>query len=158
MNVTMTEGFRSLAGLPTMRQKVERLHGELLKLPQAECPVEHHHGPGFTLRVITVPAGVAITGADHTTTHGNIVARGCIEVAMDDGVRHFRAGDVFIAQPGPGRAGVAIEETVWVNVFPNPTNERDLKTFIESVSAANYEDLLEVRALLAAPKQELIGG
>lgn len=159
MRIAYSDGMRALVGLPTSRQKVERLEAELLALgAQAECPVENIFPPGVYVRKMLIPKGVTLTGAEHKTRHANIVARGRIAVETDEGLKEFSAGDVFISPPGTKRAGVALEETVWVTVHPNPGDETDLKTLVEALTTAKYEDLLEVRAALSADRQELIGG
>ena len=35
--------------------KIEKVESHLLDLPQVECPVVHHFGPGIYIREVTLP-------------------------------------------------------------------------------------------------------
>ena len=37
---------------------VADLEKEMLEMPQADCPVAHHFGPGIYIREVTLPAGI----------------------------------------------------------------------------------------------------
>jgi hypothetical protein len=160
MRLTYSDSMRAMVGLQTSRQKVERLEGELLaRGAQTDCPVENIFPPGVYIRKMIIPAGVTLTGAEHKTRHVNIVARGRIAVETDLGLKEFGAGDVFISPPGTKRAGFAIEETVWITAHPNPADETDMQTLVETLTTAKYSDLIEVRnAALSAAKQKEIEG
>lgn len=155
MRITYGQGF---APAVPMRQRVERLERVIEQLPQAECPVRHHFAPGIYAREMTIPAGVTLTGAVHKTEHLNIVLRGHIAATTEHDARELRAGDVFISLPGLKRAGVAIEETVWITVHANPTDETDLDKLVPMLVEASNAQLLggpENRQLLTQAAKEL---
>jgi hypothetical protein len=68
---------------------------------------------------------MCLTGAIHKTRHVSILAKGDISILTVDGVKRIKAPLVIHTQPGAKRIGFAHSETVWIDVFPNPTNEKD---------------------------------
>lgn len=107
-------------------EAVERLEGAMLNLPQVECPVVHHFGPGVYIREVTLPAGIFALGHEQRFEHLNIMIRGAVAIADESGgMRVLKAPLIYIGQPGR-KAGFVLEETVWHNVYPNFDDERDI--------------------------------
>jgi len=124
MQVTYGAGFNLAAD---MRQQVERLQVELLKMPQANIVTEHIFLPGIYERKITIPAWTVLTGAEHKTPYRVRLEKGTIAVNTDDGAKIFTAPTEFPVKAGMQRAGrVFDEEVVWVDVYENPDNCTDL--------------------------------
>jgi hypothetical protein len=94
---------------------------------------------GVYAREITIPEGVALVGKIHLTEQLNIVSKGKIRVATEEGVRTITAPCTFISPAGTKRAGYALEETVWTVLLATElTTEEDItKAFI----APNYNTL-----------------
>lgn len=110
----------------SMAQAVDQLEGHMLSLPQAECPVVHHFGPGIYIREVTMLAGTLAIGHAQRHEHLNIMLKGAVAMIGDDGqVKELRAPLIFVGKPGR-KAGYIIETTVWQNVYPNPDDERDI--------------------------------
>jgi hypothetical protein len=96
--------------------KVNTLMEELLKMPQADCPVKHTFMPGVYMREITFPAGTAAVGQFHKYDHINILVKGRVTVVNDDGsTTDLTAPMTFIGHPGQ-KCGYVHEETIWINV------------------------------------------
>jgi hypothetical protein len=142
----------------SMRDRVERLESIIEQAPQVDCPVQNFFAPGVYLRVMTIPAGVMLTGAVHKTKHLNIVLRGHIAASTDHDVAERRGGDIFVSGPGLKRAGLALEETVWITVHENPTNETDMDKLVPMLVEATNAQLLsgpQNKQLKAQGAQEL---
>lgn len=99
----------------------------------------HHHCNGVYIREIHIPAGTALVGEIHLTDQLNVVSKGSIRVATEDGVRTITAPSTFISPAGTKRAGFALEDTVWsVVIATELTNDDDIyRKFI----APDYESL-----------------
>jgi len=110
-------------------EKIERLEGAMLELPQVDCHEEHFFAPGLYIRQITIPAGVLVVGHEHKTEHVNIMLKGRVTVATAEGVATLVAPMTFIA-PAGRKVAIAHEETVWQNV--HATEERDLAKIEEA--------------------------
>jgi hypothetical protein len=118
----------------------------LLSLPQAECPVIHHFGPGVYIREVTIPQGAIAMGHKQRHEHLNIVLKGSVAMIGDDGqVKVISAPAIFVGKPGR-KVGGCIEECTWHNVYPNPDNCRDIEElearwFDKTDIAKEYERL-----------------
>ncbi len=110
-------------------EKIERLEGAMLDLPQVDCHEEHFFAPGLYIRQITIPAGVLVVGHEHKTEHVNIMLKGRATIATAEGVATLTAPMTFIA-PAGRKVAIAHEETVWQNV--HATEERDIAKIEEA--------------------------
>lgn len=105
-------------------EAVEQLEATMLELPQAECPVVHHFGPGIYIREVTLPAGILAIGHAQRFEHLNIMLKGAVVMVDDQGqLKTLRAPLIFTGKPGR-KLGYVLEETVWQNVYA--TEERDV--------------------------------
>lgn len=98
----------------------------MLELPQAECPVTHHFGPGVYIRTVSFKAGDFLIGHDHKQPHTVMVLRGRALVLGDSPIEYV-APAIFTG--GKKKKVVfCLEDCHWSNIFPNPDNERDIDT------------------------------
>lgn len=107
-------------------EQIEKLESHMLNLPQAECPVVHHFGPGVYIREVTLPAGTFAIGHAQRHEHLNIMLTGKVAILADDGTtKILKAPIIFTGQPGR-KVGLILETCVWQNVYPNPDGTRDV--------------------------------
>ena len=59
---------------------VADLEKEMLGMPQADCPVAHHFGPGIYIREVTLPAGIFAVGHTQRYEHLNIMLTGKVAI------------------------------------------------------------------------------
>lgn len=105
-------------------EQIERLEQTMLEMPQAECPVVHHFGPGTYIRQVTLPAGALALGHAQRFEQLNIMVTGKVVMFDVDGSRKvLEAPLTFVGPPGR-KAGFVLEETIWLNVYA--TDERDI--------------------------------
>lgn len=89
----------------------------MLQLPQAECSVVHHFGPGICIREVFMSAGTLAIGHKQKFEHLNIMLRGKVLVANDDGsTQVLTAPMIFTGKPGR-KIGYVMEDMVWQNVY-----------------------------------------
>jgi hypothetical protein len=116
-----------LAPALSLTGKVLALENELLKMPQANIVTEHTFLPGVYERKITIPAWTVLTGAAHKTDYRVRLEKGKIAVNTEDGIKTFTGPFEFAACAGLQRAGrVFDEEVVWVDIYANPDDCRDI--------------------------------
>lgn len=108
------------------RKSVERVESFLLQFPQIDVKTEHRFAPGIYIRQITIPAGVIATGAACKFDHFSVMVRGHMHVLADEAVRDLSGYHEWTAKGGVKRVGIALEETVWFTVHPNPDDETNL--------------------------------
>lgn len=111
-------------GAPTYAQ-IRELERAIAQLPQAEFKETHHFAEGIYGRELFIPAGTVLTGKIHRHSTLNILLQGRIKVTNADGaVRELSAPAVFVSPPGCKKVGLALEDTIWLNV--HPTRLKDL--------------------------------
>lgn len=105
-------------------QQIEVLESHMLELPQAECPVTHHFGPGTYIREVTLPAGTIAIGHAQRFEQLNIMLTGKVAILDGQGqVKLLEAPMIFVGPPGR-KVGYIVETCTWLNVYA--TEERDI--------------------------------
>lgn len=102
---------------------VADLEKEMLGMPQADCPVAHHFGPGIYIREVTLPAGIFAVGHAQKYEHLNIMLTGKVAIVDNGAVRVLEAPMIFTGKPGR-KVGYVLETCVWQNVYA--TEETDI--------------------------------
>lgn len=89
---------------------------------------EHLFLPGLYIRQVTNAKGSLVITMKHATGHPWFCLRGHLRVRdlATGEVHEVRGGDRGVTRAGTQRAILAIEETVFVTVHPNPDDCRDL--------------------------------
>jgi hypothetical protein len=111
----------------SVKEQIENLQNELLKMPQADIVTENIFLDGVYERKITIPPWTVLTGAEHKTDYKIRLEKGTIAVNIGDKVQVMTAPMEFDAKAGEQRVGrVFDEEVVWVDIYKNPDNCQDL--------------------------------
>ena len=123
------------------------LEKALLSLPEAvraeEPMVTHHFSDGVYVRAFYMPRGMVLTGQILREDCVTIVkghVRTVTTVQEEDVVEVYQDFAIFSSPPGMKRAVYALEDTVWMTVHPNPSNERDPEKLWERFVADGYEE------------------
>lgn len=126
-----------------------KAEADMLQLPQAECSVIHHFGPGLCVREVHMPAGILAIGHRQKFDHLNVFLKGRVLMLKDDGsTDELVAPMMFVGKPGR-KAGYVLEDVVWQNIYA--TEETDIQkieamfldksdTFAQSQRAAPRQD------------------
>lgn len=108
------------------QKNIDQLTRTMLVLPQAHCPVAHYFGPQIYIRQVIFPAGVLAIGHKQRFEQMNIFISGRIAMIERNGsLKEIRAPMTFMGPAGQ-KMGIIIETTTWLNVYPNPDDERDI--------------------------------
>ena len=102
-----------------------------------EVPVVHHFAPGVYMRQMDAKAGTFIVSKMHRTEHMNILLKGSLTVATEDGIQLMTAPCVLKSMPGTKRIGYFHEDTSWVTV--HPTGSTDLEEIEKQVIVPEEE-------------------
>ena len=102
-------------GVPT-REQIDRLQGEMVKMPQAALETEHYFSEGMYCRRVFRPAGTLIVGKVHKKPHFFLCAAGEIIAWTEKGLKHLKAGDVVESQPGTKRVTLAVTDAVGITI------------------------------------------
>lgn len=122
----------SIMALP-VNKKIQKIAQAVSILPQAECPIIHHFGPGLYIREVSVKAGTLAVGHYQKFEHLNILLKGKVTIVKDGGERvELTAPMIFVAPPG-SKVGYVHEDMVWLNIYS--TNETDVNTLESTLLA-----------------------
>ena len=109
---------------PTLEQ-INRLQGEMSKLPQQELPTEHYFSGGMYCRKLWRPAGTWIVGKVHKKDHFFVCAAGEIIAWSEKGMVTLKAGDIIESKAGTKRVTVGVQDSIGVTV--HQTDKTDLE-------------------------------
>jgi hypothetical protein len=115
--------------LPATDADLERAEAHMLPHVQPVTFLRHHFAPGIYVREIWMPRSAMILGHRHKTDHLNIITQGKVLVRMDGRLEMITAGPLpYTVRSGAGvrKALYIIEDTTWMTVHDNPTDERDI--------------------------------
>ncbi|MCC7462094.1 MAG: hypothetical protein IT480_06475 [Gammaproteobacteria bacterium] len=99
---------------------------EIAKLPPVHMPLDHIFADGVYIRQLWIPAGTVLTGKIHKSEHVSICAMGEITVMTPEGMKRVKAPYTVVCPPGTKRAAYAHTDTLWINVFKNADDARDV--------------------------------
>ena len=105
-------------------------------------PLTHHFAPGLYAREMFLPANHAVIGKIHKHSHLNILVKGRVIVATEDGKKELKGGDVFTSYAGTKRAVNVLEDTIWITL--HPTNETDLEKIEDELITKSYDLLKDI--------------
>jgi quercetin dioxygenase-like cupin family protein len=124
------------------REKIMALESKILEMPQADIPINHYFAPGLYLREMRMPKGALVTGKIHKTEHLCILSQGEVSVETDEGMKRIKASTVIHSLPGIKRAIYAHEDSIWINVHHNPSNEKNLEKIDEIFVVDTFDQFL----------------
>jgi hypothetical protein len=146
-----------LSTLVVTTEKIDALTSALLEMPQADIVTTHTFYPNIYERKIIVPPSCVITGAPHKTDYKVRLEKGKIAVNIGDKVQTLTAPLEFDACAGEQRVGwVFDEEVVWVDIYVNPDDCKDIEVLENRLYVVPECGLLDNRQrLLASEKAPL---
>ena len=97
---------------------------ECLKLPQVDCPLNHHFCGGVYARQITMPADTFVIGKRHKTSHFNIILKGKAHVLIDGVVSLIEAPCILNSAENIRKILYIVEDMTWVTI--HATQETDI--------------------------------
>lgn len=127
------------------RNRIFSAQRELLdSADRTELDTEHYFAEGVYVRSLHIPKGVCVVGKIHKTEHMCFLMKGSLLVATEDGEKIVTAPHIVVSPPGTKRLGLALEDTLWVNI--HPTYEKDLakieEQFIEPETELALDNVL----------------
>lgn len=96
---------------------LDAVEAYMLTLPQVECPVTHHFGPGICIRERHMPAGTFIVGHKHRLPNLSMILQGACVVLEDGVITEVQAPFMFMGKP-VRKAIYVLSDVVWVNIIP----------------------------------------
>ncbi len=127
-----------------MRSLIMGLEDAMRKIPghltAEHFKTTHHFEPGIYIRELFIPKETILTGRIHNHAHLNILSQGRIKVWTEDGMKILSASTTIKSKPGIKRVGYSYEDTVWITVHSNPTDERDIEKVEKRLFSDSFEE------------------
>ena len=105
----------------------------------------HSFATGMYARELFMPAGMTVTSLIHKIDSFCFIMYGKAKV-VDEGVGiHYVEGPTMIhTQAGTKRALYIVTDSLWIGVYPNPDEERDIEKIKDRIiSPVHIDKLLE---------------
>jgi len=136
-------------------EKVERLQNALINTASPDIyvgnsdalPLTHSFSDGIYVREIFIKKGMFAIGKIHKTNHTFFIMKGKLRFFTETGVKEIEAPYYGNAIAGTKRVSIALEDTVFVNVFPNPNNIKDIDELEDIFLVNTYEDFKNYKLL-----------
>ena len=139
--------------LVTNREKVLELEKALIDIADGEMivtehdtkvfPLKHTFADGIYVRQMSMEEGSCVIGAIHNHLHVWFLLTGCISVATEDVIEDYIAPCYVVATPGTKRVIYANEDSIFVNIHKNPSNNKNIEELEKEIVSANYEEYEE---------------
>ena len=137
-----------------MRGKIQKLEDDLLSVANDDsivagdnnglgnklAPLEHTFADGVYIRQMHMSKDTAVVGKIHKREHVWFLLQGCISVATEDKLEEYEAPCYVVSPGGSKRVILALEDTIFVNIHPNPSNTQDLIELEKYNVVKNYEE------------------
>lgn len=138
--------------IKNFRNKVVELENKLLSSNDSNVvkgnsdsfPLTHSFSDGVYIREMKMGEGGMVIGKIHNRSHTWFLMQGHLIIATEDGSFEYKAPTYVNAPAGCKRVIKALEDSVFVNVHPNPDNIKDidkLEKMLTCVSYKEYEDM-----------------
>jgi len=137
-----------------MRGKIQKLEDNLLALANDVdivagdnegqgnklAPLKHTFADGVYVRQMSIPKDTAVVGKIHKRDHIWFLLEGCISVATENKIEEYEAPCYVASTGGSKRVILAIEDSIFINIHPNPSNTQDLIELEKYNVALDYEE------------------
>lgn len=146
MNMELRHKYTVGQNAPS-RSKILDLQAALMAQPDAMTEEEmenelneHFFAPGVYGRKMTIKAGMCIVGKIHKHAHLNVITKGVIKVVTEFSEDVYTGPKIWVSEPGIKRAVYAIEDTEWLTIHHNASDETDIREIEREVIASSYQE------------------
>jgi|TARA_R110000823_G_C15928379_1_gene499272 hypothetical protein len=109
-------------------------------------PLTHSFSEGIYIREMSMLKDGVVIGKIHNRSHTWFLMKGKIRIANEDGIVTYSAPTYVNASSGAKRVIIALEDSVFVNIHPNPDNITDtdeLERILTCETYTQYKQLKE---------------
>jgi len=112
-----------------------------------ELPLTHSFSDGIYTREILIRKGMFAIGKIHKSDHTFFLMKGKLLLCTEEGVKEIEAPFYGTASAGTKRVAIALEDTVFVNVHPNPDNIKEIEKLEDIFVVNSYEEYKNYKLL-----------
>jgi quercetin dioxygenase-like cupin family protein len=142
-----------LANIAEFRNKVMSLENKMLSSDNENIvkgnsdtfPLTHSFSEGVYIREMSMLKGGIVIGKIHNKSHTWFLMKGKIKVATEDSVVTYSAPTYVNAKAGAKRVIAAIEDSVFVNIHPNPDNIKNTDELENILTCKTYDEYINYK-------------
>lgn len=112
-----------------------------------ELPLTHSFSDGIYTREILIRKGMFAIGKIHKSDHTFFLMKGKLLLCTQEGVKEIEAPFYGTAIAGTKRVAIALEDTVFVNVHPNPNNVKEIEKLEDIFVVNSYDEYKNYKLL-----------
>jgi len=112
-----------------------------------QFPLEHSFSDGIYTREIFIKKGMIAIGKIHKHEHTFFLLKGKLQIFTEKGVIEMEAPIYGVSPSGTKRVVYALEDSVFINVHPNPENIYDIEELEKKMIVSNFEEYNEYKRL-----------
>lgn len=113
---------------------------DIFKGNSDELPLTHSFSEGIYTREIFIKKGMFVIGKIHKHEHAFFLMKGKLLLCTEEGAKEIEAPHYGVASAGTKRVAFALEDTIFVNVHPNPNNEKNIEELENKFVVDSYKD------------------
>ena len=106
-------------------------------------PLKHSFADQVYIRQMEMKQDTLVVGAIHKHLHVWFLLTGNLTISTINGVEDYIAPCYVISKPGTQRVIYANEDSIFVNIHKNPTNNKKIEELEKEIVALNKEDYEE---------------
>ena len=110
-------------------------------------PLEHSFSDGIYTREIFIKKGMIAIGKIHKHEHTFFLIKGKLQMFTEKGVIEIEAPIYGVSPSGTKRVVYALEDSVFVNVHPNPENIYNIEELEKKMIVSSFEEYNEYKQL-----------
>ena len=142
-----------LANIAEFRNKVMSLENKMLSSDNENIvkgnsdtfPLTHSFSEGVYIREMSMLKGGIVIGKIHNKSHTWFLMKGKIKIATEDSVVTYSAPTYVNAKAGAKRVIAAIEDSVFVNIHPNPDNIKNTDELENILTCKTYDEYINYK-------------
>ncbi len=137
-----------IAKVENLEQSMLNLEGENIAKGNTDLfPLKHSFSHGVYIREMTMQADSVVIGKLHKFSHTWFLLKGKLFISTEEGVNHYVAPCYVNAPAGTKRIIYAAEDSIFVNVHPNPDNITDINELEDRLACVSYKQYEQFKQL-----------
>lgn len=137
-----------IAKVENLEQSMLNLEGENIAKGNTDLfPLKHSFSHGVYIREMFMQADSVVIGKLHKFSHTWFLLQGKLFISTEEGVNHYVAPCYVNAPAGTKRIIYAAEDSIFVNVHPNPDNITDIGELEDRLACVSYKQYEQFKQL-----------
>ena len=129
------------------RKQIEDLENSLLESEDNRVakgnsnmfPLKHYFVEGLYIREMFIKKNSFIIGKIHKQDHAWFLLKGKLLIITENEEKEIKAPFFSTSLAGTKKVGHALEDSIFINIHPNASNEKDINIIEENIVVKNYK-------------------